>query len=58
MFSLRMFKKKKFNYLNLSANVMLTSIFVTFADGVQPLERGDRPTNYFGHKDLYKDTYF
>ena len=53
-----MFKKKKFNYLNLSANVMLTSIFVTFADGVQPLERGDRPTNYFGHKDLYKDTYF
>ena len=54
VFSLRMFKKKKFNYLNLSANVMLTSIFVTFADGVQPLELGDRPTNLFRKLRRYK----
>ena len=52
-----MFQKKKFNYLNFSAEVLLNSISVTFADGVQPQELGDRPTNYFGHKDLYKDTH-
>ena len=56
VFSLRMFMKKKFNHVNLSADVLLISVSVTFADGVQPLELGDRPTNYFGHQDLHKDT--
>ena len=49
--------EEKLNHLNLSADVLLISVSVTFADGVQPLERGGRPTNYFGHKDLYKDTH-
>ena len=50
MFSLRMFQKKKINHLNFSADVLLNSISVTFADGVQPLELGGRPTNHFGQK--------
>ena len=40
--------EEKLNHLNLSADVLLISVSVTFADGVQPLELGDRPTNYFG----------
>ena len=43
--------EEKLNHLNLSADVLLISVSVTFADGVQPLELGDRPANHFVHKD-------